>query len=214
MSKIVELFRSSARQLRTTRCLALTALFIALNVTLDLTGLTLKLSPDLRIGFGYLCNASIGMLFGPVVGMLAGVATDVLGYFAGNFTMGGYFPGYTLTAVVGGLIYGLWLYRPSVGIRSDSRGKRIARIVGCKATINLFCNIFMNTLDEKCCFARTGMHPAVLCRTVRVVVSSFGCVHSAVNHTKYCAPPIPRRGFSTKSDIFPVGTLQFVIYSL
>ncbi len=146
MSKIVELFRSSARQLRTTRCLALTALFIALNVTLDLTGLTLKLSPDLRIGFGYLCNASIGMLFGPVVGMLAGVATDVLGYFAGNFTMGGYFPGYTLTAVVGGLIYGLWLYRPSVGIRNDSRGKRIARIVGCKATINLFCNIFMNTL--------------------------------------------------------------------
>ena len=44
------------------------------------------------------------MLFGPVVGMMAGVCTDVLGYFAGNLSMGAYFPGYTLTAVVGGLI--------------------------------------------------------------------------------------------------------------
>lgn len=146
MSKIAEIFRASARCLRSPRCLALTALFIALNVTLDLTGLTLKLSPELRIGFGYLCNASVGMLFGPVVGMMAGVCTDVLGYFAGNLTMGAYFPGYTLTAIMGGLIYGLWLYRPDGGIRRDGRVKRIARVVGTKATINLVCNIGLNTL--------------------------------------------------------------------
>ncbi|MDR3766744.1 MAG: folate family ECF transporter S component [Butyricicoccus sp.] len=146
MSKWIDWFRTSARRLRDPRCLALTALFIALNVTLDLTGLTLRLSPELRIGFGYLCNAAIGMLFGPCVGMVAGVCTDVLGYFAGNFTMGGYFPGYTLTAIVGGLIYGLWLYRPDGSLYRDSRAKRIARIVGAKASINLFCNIVLNTL--------------------------------------------------------------------
>lgn len=145
MSKFVEFFRSSARNLRDPRCLALAALFIALNVTLDLTGLTLRLSSELRVGFGYLCNAAIAMLFGPVVGMAGGLCTDVLGYFAGNFTMGGYFPGYTLTAIAGGLIYALWLYRPA-GIDGDSRAKRIARIVGAKATINLVCNIGLNTL--------------------------------------------------------------------
>ena len=145
MSKIFQLFRCSARELRTTRCLALTALFIALNVALDLTGLTLRLSGELRIGFGFLCNAAIGMLFGPVVGIAGGFCTDILGYFAGNFTMGGYFPGYTLTAMTGGLIWGLWLYRPE-GIAGDSRAKRILRIVGAKASINLFCNIFLNTL--------------------------------------------------------------------
>lgn len=145
MSKIAELFRTSARNLRDPRCLALAALFIALNVTLDLTGLTLRLSSELRIGFGFLCNASIAMLFGPVMGMAAGLCTDVLGYFAGNFTMGGYFPGYTLTAIAGGLIYGLWLYRPN-GISRDSRAKRILRVIGAKATINLVCNIGLNTL--------------------------------------------------------------------
>ena len=146
MSKIINLFRHSAGELRTTRCLTVSALFIALNIALDLTGLTLRLSSELRIGFGYLCNASIGMLFGPVPGMLAGICTDVLGYFAGNLSMGAYFPGYTLTAITGGLIWGLWLYRPDGGLLRDSRMKRILRLVGAKASINLFCNIFLNTL--------------------------------------------------------------------
>lgn len=146
MSNLVHLFRSSARELRTTRCLALTALLIACNVTLDLLGVGIKISPELRIGFGYLFNASASMLFGPVVGMVAGAATDILGYFAGNASMGAYFPGYTLTAIVGGLIYGLWLYRPGAGIHGDSTRRRVLRIVGAKACINLFCNIFLNTL--------------------------------------------------------------------
>lgn len=144
MSKILKLFQSSARELRTPRCLALTALFIALNVMLDLMNLRIQLTPSLRIGFGFLCNASIGMLFGPVVGMAAGFCTDVLGYLV-NQGGGFYFPGYTLTAVAGGLIWGLWLYRPG-SIAGESRRKRMIRVVGAKTSINLFCNIFLNTL--------------------------------------------------------------------
>ena len=131
MSKTPNIFVRSLRELRSTRCLAVTALLIAINVTLDLLGLSIKLPPNLRIGFGFLCNASIGMLFGPVVGMMAGVCTDVLGYFAGNLSMGAYFPGYTLTAVVGGLIWGLWLYPRKV---------TVWRAIGAKTCINLFCN--------------------------------------------------------------------------
>ncbi|WP_455560085.1 ECF transporter S component, partial [Agathobaculum hominis] len=106
-----------------------TALLTAINITLDLRGQTIKLPPNLRIGVGFLCNAAIGMLFGPVVGMMAGVCTDVLGYFAGNLSMGAYFPGYTLTAVVGGLIWGLWLYPRKI---------TVWRAIGAKACINVF----------------------------------------------------------------------------
>lgn len=137
MSKNSNIFVRSLRELKSTRCLALTALLIAVNIAMDLLNLSIKLPPNLRIGFGFLCNASIGMLFGPVVGMLAGVCTDVLGYFAGNLTMGAYFPGFTLTAVVGGLLWGLWLY---------PRRLTVWRAVGAKACINLFCNIILNTL--------------------------------------------------------------------
>ncbi len=137
MSKIPNIFVRSLRELKNTRCLAITALLIAVNIAMDLAGLTVKLPPNLRIGFGFLCNASIGMLFGPTVGMMAGVCTDVLGYFAGNLTMGAYFPGFTVTAVAGGLLWGLWLY---------PRRLTVWRAIGAKACINLFCNIGLNTL--------------------------------------------------------------------
>ena len=137
MSKKENVFVRSLHELKSTRCLALTALLIAINIALDLLGLTIKLPPNLRIGFGFLCNAAVGMLFGPVVGMMAGVCTDVLGYFAGNLTMGAYFPGYTLTAITAGLFWGLWLY---------PRKLTVWRALGAKACINLFCNIGLNTL--------------------------------------------------------------------
>ena len=47
------------------------------------------------------------------------------------------FPGYTLTAVVGGLIWGLWLYPRKI---------TVWRAIGAKTCINLFCNICLNTL--------------------------------------------------------------------
>ena len=77
--------------------------------------------------------------------MASGFCTDVLGYLV-NQGGGFYFPGYTLTAVSGGLIWGLWLYRPQGGIADESRKKRILRVVGAKASINLICNIGLNTL--------------------------------------------------------------------
>ena len=58
MSKTPNIFVRSLRELKSTRCLAVTALLIAINVTLDLLGLSIKLPPNLRIGFGFLCNAS------------------------------------------------------------------------------------------------------------------------------------------------------------
>ena len=54
MQKKQNIFVQSLRELKSTRCLALTALLIAVNITLDLLGLTIKLPPNLRIGFGFL----------------------------------------------------------------------------------------------------------------------------------------------------------------
>lgn len=133
-------FRASAEALRQPRTLALAALFVGINITLDLLNIRVQVTPQLRIGFGYLCNASIGMLFGPVVTMLAGFCTDVLGYLM-NSGGGAYFPGYTLTAMVGGLIYGLVLFRPS-----EQRKLRLARCFIAKGLINLICNLGLNTL--------------------------------------------------------------------
>lgn len=136
LHKLKSLFFSSLRELKSPRCLAISALLIALNVAMDLLGIRIWLTPDLRISLGFVLNASIAMLFGPVTGMMAGFCTDVLGYLA-NPAMGAYFPGYTLTAMLGGLLYGLWLY-PCHTTR--------LRCLAAKASVSLFCNVGLNTL--------------------------------------------------------------------
>lgn len=144
MSTLISRFNSSYRCISSTRCLAITAMFVALKTAMTLCGLTIRLTPSLRIDFGFICSAGIAMLFGPVMAMLSGACMDILGYFAGNFTMGGYFPGYTVTAVLSGLIYGLWLYHPDV--KDISKGKKILYVICAKTSINLICNVCLNTL--------------------------------------------------------------------
>ncbi len=92
MQGIFGVFSDSAKELKKTKTIATTALLIAINITLDLLNIRVQLTPEIRIGFGFLCNAAVGFLFGPVVAMLGGVATDVMGYLV-NTGGGAYFPG-------------------------------------------------------------------------------------------------------------------------
>lgn len=64
---------------------------------------------NIRIGFGFVPVVVAGMLFGPLpAGVVAGLG-DLLG--AVLFPTGPYFPGFTLTAVLTGLVFGLFLRR-------------------------------------------------------------------------------------------------------
>lgn len=64
---------------------------------------------NLRIGFGFLPIAIAGMMFGPVrAGMMAALA-DFIGAIL--FPSGIYFPGFTLTALLTGILYGAFLYK-------------------------------------------------------------------------------------------------------
>lgn len=136
MQNFFSIFSDSAKELKKTKTLATAALLIAINITLDVLNIRVQLTPEIRIGFGFLCNATIGYLFGPVVAMLGGVATDVLGYLV-NTGGGAYFPGYSVTAVVAGVFWGALLYKKPV---------KLWRCAAAKACINLFCNIGLNTL--------------------------------------------------------------------
>lgn len=64
---------------------------------------------NLRISFTFIPIAVAAILFGPLPAALLGALIDVLGALL--FPSGVFFPGYTLTAFVHGLIYGLFLYQ-------------------------------------------------------------------------------------------------------
>ena len=65
---------------------------------------------NLRIGFSFLPIAMASIRFGPIPAAMAASAADILGAVLFP-TTGAYFPGFTLTAFLTGVIFGLCLYR-------------------------------------------------------------------------------------------------------
>ena len=116
-----------------TRRLVTIAFFIALEVILTRF---LSIQTDfLRIGFGFLPVACVGILFGPLWAGAAYAVGDVLGMLI--FPSGSYFPGFTLSAFLIGCIYGFFLYK------KESRFRRIL------VPVLLVCmgvNLFVDTL--------------------------------------------------------------------
>lgn len=88
-----------------------TYVFLGLLIALEII-LTRFLSiqtPFLRIGFGFLPIALVGIMYGPWVAGGAAVVADLLGMLI--FPKGAFFPGFTASAFIGGAIYGLLLYK-------------------------------------------------------------------------------------------------------
>lgn len=124
--------RDSTRCLRSPQVLALSGLLLALQVVLGMLGIMIQ--QTLRLSFDFLMTAASGMLFGPVVAGLQAVLADLLGVIL--FPKGAYFPGFTLTALLGGLIYGLALYQ---------RPWSWPRLLLAKGLINVLLNTLLNT---------------------------------------------------------------------
>lgn len=65
-------------------------------------------TPIVRIGFGFLPLSVIGMLYGGFTAGICAVIADIMGILL--FPTAPYFPGFTLTAFLTGLTYGILLY--------------------------------------------------------------------------------------------------------
>ena len=88
-----------------------------------------------RIGFGFLPIAIIGMMYGPLSAGIAYAIGDILGMLL--FPTGGsFFPGFTLTAFLTGIVYGVFLY---------NKPKTWPRIIGAVLIVCLVINLGLDT---------------------------------------------------------------------
>lgn len=126
------ILRESAAEWKKPQALVVTAMLIAMNIALS--GMRVNLTPQMRISFGFLTNAITGMLYGPVVAATGGAIGDLLAYLIRPD--GPYFPGFTITALLGGLIYGFFLYRRPISL---------PRAIAAKASVTFFLNVLLNT---------------------------------------------------------------------
>lgn len=116
----------------TTEMLVLTGFMIALEVVLSkLVSINISF---LRIGFGFLPIAILAIMYGALWSGLAYAIGDVIGGFL--FPTGAFFPGFTLTAFLTGLLFGWVLY-----------GKKVTfmRALVASALVCVLCNLLLNT---------------------------------------------------------------------
>lgn len=104
-------FKLSAKNLTTTKGIVLSAMLLAVFAVLGLFKIPIPPAMwDNRITLTFTAVSAAGMILGPVPAMIIGGFGDILGYLM-NQGGGAYFPGFTLSAALGGLIYGICLYK-------------------------------------------------------------------------------------------------------
>ena len=115
-----------------TEVLVITGFMTALSVVLSKL-ISINIS-FLRIGFGFLPIAILAILYGPAVAAIGYGIADLLG--AWLLPTGQFFPGFTLSAVLTGLIFGLFLYKKDV---------TFVRALAASAVVCLGVNLLLNT---------------------------------------------------------------------
>lgn len=136
---------SYAPRKMTTQKLTLMAIMIAARIILSFIP-TLNVNNIIEVGFGFVGAAFSGILFGPLYAAIVSVINDLITFFMGG---GGiFFPGFTLSAAVGGWIYGKVLWRKPITWK---------RIFVAVLLVTVIVNIGMNSIWVKMLFGQAWM---------------------------------------------------------
>ncbi len=128
------MFLESFKEFKKLRSLTGLGMCLALGVILSFF-FSVQLSQELKLTFSFLPLALIGMMYGPSCGFIAGAALDLICYVIKP--TGPYFPGFTLTTALTGLVFGLFLYKGQT---------KLWRMAAAKVLINLLLNLLLNSL--------------------------------------------------------------------
>lgn len=127
-------FSDSLRALSRTRTITTVGLLLAIQMVLASYGV-IELSDSLKVSLAHLALAPTAILFGPVAAGLQGGLSDLLGFLLKP--TGPYFPGFTLSAALLGVVYGMLLYKTKQTTR---------QIIAARLLVCFIINIGLNTL--------------------------------------------------------------------
>ena len=133
MSKIKNMFSSSAAELTKVRVLTVCAMLAALAIVLQYVA-SINIGPYIKIGFSGIPNQIVDLLFGPITGGLFAGVMDIVKFMLkpeGTFDFR-----YTLVAMLAAFIYGCFYYKRPISI---------VRIFIAKFVIMVVVNLGLNT---------------------------------------------------------------------
>lgn len=126
-------WKTATENFGSVRMRAICAMFIALRCAVG--AVFIPVGENLRVYFTYASAALGASIYGPFMALAEGCISDLLGYMLAP--SGGFFPGYTLSAMLGSLIYALFLYRKQT---------TVLRLFLCRLTVNLLINVALGSV--------------------------------------------------------------------
>ncbi len=135
---ILEKFKSSSNELTKPLNLAVTSVLLALaivlgyfaNISINFIG-----TNEIKIGFNVVPIVIVAILYGPVPAAIVGGLTDIVGYILAP--MGAYIPGFTISFILVGMIYGITFYKEKVSLK---------RIIVTELIVTIFINIVLGVM--------------------------------------------------------------------
>lgn len=177
----------AARHFSSPRYLAVCAMFIALRSALS--WLYIPLTETLRIQFTFFITALGASIYGPLMALAEGFLSDTIGFFL--MPSGGYFPGYTLNAMLASLLYALFFYHKRLSV---------LRIFAAKFTVNLVVNIALGALWSAVLYGKGYLYTVttsivknivLLPLETAVMVLVFRAVHPLLLRAALILPDLP-----------------------
>ncbi len=124
----------SLREFKNLRNVVFCGMMAAIAIILGYVA-TIRIGQYIRIGFSGLPNQVVDYLFGPAIGAMFGAALDIIKWFLQP--TGDFFPGFTISAALGGIIYGFAFYKKNV---------TVLRVFSAQLIVKIFVNICLNSL--------------------------------------------------------------------
>lgn len=126
-------WRDASKSMGDLRMMVFAALMIAMARALSML-------PSIPVGhtqitFGFLARALCALVCGPVTALAYGFAEDILGFILKP--TGDFFFGYTLSTMLGVMVYALFLYRSRV---------TVLRLVAANGVVNVLVNAILGSL--------------------------------------------------------------------
>lgn len=209
-----EYWKSALWELRNTRALVICALLCAAAIIIE--QFQLPIIPGvLEVSFSFVAISLCSFLTGPVIAIPCGIIVDVVGAVIKGYS---FFFGYTLSAVLGAVIYGLFLYRSRLSF---------GRVALSRVTVNIFVNVFLGSVWRVCMSGGpygyyvliSGIKNILLLPLEVFIMSVFlGAILPSLKKMKLCDPLADIKLSKGKMIGFiltvAVGTALLILYSL
>lgn len=118
----------SVKEFSQPKKLAFAGLMLALSVVLQAFTVPIDAGGTLKMQFTFFISALSGVVCGPLLSLIRGAAADVIGFFV--FPSGyAFFPGYTLSAMLGATTYSLFFWKRKISFASVFFAKAVNNVL-------------------------------------------------------------------------------------